>query len=100
MSRNNNNLLAFVIGALTGAALGILYAPDKGKNTRDKLSFRLDKYRIKIKELAEELIEGKENSTSEAKDEAKKVVNEATQKAESLLNDVESLLEEIQSKKQ
>ena len=98
-NNSGNNILAFIVGTLTGAALGVLFAPDKGKNTRDKLSFRLDKYRNKLKEISEEMIEGKEEINSEAKTEGRKVVDEASTKAETLLNDVESLLEEIQNKK-
>ena len=60
MSKSGNTLLAFVIGAATGAILGILYAPDKGSNTRDKLTYRLDKYRKMLEELVEDLISGKE----------------------------------------
>ncbi|MFB3057603.1 MAG: YtxH domain-containing protein, partial [Ignavibacteriaceae bacterium] len=36
MSKSTNTLLSFLLGAATGAILGILYAPDKGSNTRDK----------------------------------------------------------------
>ena len=95
MNRGSNSIFAFLVGAATGAALGVLFAPDKGKNTRDKLSFRLDKYKKKLEELSKEVMEGKEDNNSEAKAEGKKVVEETTTKAESLLNDVEDLLSQI-----
>jgi gas vesicle protein len=42
--KGSNALIAFMAGAAVGTILGVLYAPDKGVNTREKLSFRLDKY--------------------------------------------------------
>ena len=96
MSRKSgNSLLAFLLGAATGAILGILYAPDKGSNTRDRLSYRLDKYKIMLEELVEDLISGKEMPFSEAKDKGKQVVNQAKEKAERLLEDVDSLISQI-----
>jgi len=41
----------FVVGAAVGTALGILFAPDSGKNTRKELSKRLDELVKKLKEI-------------------------------------------------
>jgi gas vesicle protein len=99
MSNKNSAFLAFVAGAAVGAALGILYAPDKGKNTRDKLSFQLEKYRERLKEYLDELMNGdKDVPFTAARSESEKVVKDAQEKAESLLQDVENLIGQIKTK--
>lgn len=95
MSKNSNSFLAFLTGAAAGAILGILYAPDKGENTRDKLSYQLDKYSKKLDEIIKEFIDGKELSANEAKSEGDKIVSDAKEKAERLLDDVNGLITKI-----
>lgn len=98
--KSSNSLMAFLLGAATGAILGILYAPDKGVNTRQKLSFQLEKYRGMLQSLVNDLIDGKETPlTSEAKSQGQKVVDDAKLKAERLLEDVDELLDQIKGKK-
>ena len=92
--------MAFLAGAAAGAILGILYAPDTGVNTREKLSFQLDKYRNMLQELINDFVTGKETPlTSEAKSQGQRIVDEAKTKAERLLEDVDELLEQIRGKK-
>lgn len=95
MSKNNNSFFAFLIGTGIGAALGVLFAPDSGNNTRDRLSFRLSKYQKELEELIGELVEDKETHLNEAKTEGKRVISEAKNKAENLLNDVNKLIDQI-----
>jgi len=85
-------------GATVGSILGILYAPDIGENTRNKLFYQLQKYRDQLQGLVSDLIEGKEIPETMAKSEGKKVVNEAREKAERLLEDVETMMSQIKSK--
>ncbi|MFL5730055.1 MAG: YtxH domain-containing protein, partial [Cytophagaceae bacterium] len=64
MSKNSDSILAFMAGIAAGAALGVLFAPDSGKNTRDKLSFQLEKYKQQLAEMLEHL--GKEGAAFES----------------------------------
>jgi len=96
MGNKSNTLLAFLLGAATGGILGILYAPDKGSNTRDKLSYKLDKYKKMLEDMLQDLIDGKvEMPKSKAKTQGEKVINDAKEKAEKLLEDVDSLIGHI-----
>jgi gas vesicle protein len=98
MSKSTNSLLAFLMGAVTGATLGILYAPEKGEHTRERLAFQLNKYRDQLKTLIDDLVDGNDMPESNAKSESKKVVSDARKKAERLLSDVEDLMGQIKSK--
>ncbi|GGH22476.1 YtxH domain-containing protein [Mucilaginibacter phyllosphaerae] len=52
MNDNTKVVVALLAGLAAGAALGILFAPDKGIETRDKLSESLANLSDSIKETA------------------------------------------------
>lgn len=59
---------AFLGGAIAGTALGILLAPEKGKDTREKISDTVDeffkKHNIKLsKQEKEDLVDGIQDVT-------------------------------------
>jgi gas vesicle protein len=98
MSKSSRSFWAFVVGAAAGAVVGILYAPDKGENTRSKLYYQLNKYRDQLKQLINDIVDGKEVIETTAKSEGKKVVQDAKIKAEKLLEDVEKMMTQIKAK--
>ncbi|GGF24014.1 YtxH domain-containing protein [Echinicola rosea] len=95
MSKQSNSILAFVLGAGVGAAFGVLFAPDSGNNTRDKLSYQLSKYKTELEDIIKDLVEGRDLPLNEAKSEGKKVITDAKNKAENLLTDVNKLIDQI-----
>ena len=61
-------LLAFILGAVSGAAVALLYAPVSGRETREYLSERAEEARAKAAEAAargrEALNQGRETLTT------------------------------------
>ena len=95
MSRLGRDLTFLLTGITAGSLFGLLYAPDKGKITRDRLSFRLSKYREQINQLLEDLGNSTDLPVNSSKNEGQRVVNDAREKAEKLLEDVDRLMAQI-----
>jgi len=71
MKNSSRILLSFIVGALAGAATGILLAPDKGKNTRKV-----------IKDSIDELSEKAKDSINDLSEKAKKTIHKEQEKKE------------------
>ncbi len=98
MSKTGNFIAGLLTGAMAGTVLALLYAPDTGKNTRDRLSYRLSTYRDELNDLISELRKEKQKLISEAKEKGEAVVSEAKEKADHLIKEAEDLLHSIDSK--
>lgn len=89
---------SFYLGLLSGLAIGtvtaLLYAPDKGKNTRDKLTYKFNNTVDELGELLDKLRQEKD-IISEAKQKGQLVVEEVQQRTNDLRKEVDSLLNRI-----
>jgi gas vesicle protein len=84
-------LKGLFIGGLIGAALGILYAPKSGKETRDDIARKAEELRVKAREEYELALE-KSKKVYEA---AVKRLKEAEISAREKVEEVESKVEEL-----
>jgi len=78
MTDNTKTAIALLAGLAAGAALGLLFAPEKGTDTRDKLSESLKNLGDSIKEKAAEEID----SLTELKDKIVSNIKSKVQQAE------------------
>lgn len=69
MDNRNDSLFAFLLGAVVGAAIGLLYAPKTGKETRAHL-----------KRLSEDFVDSAEDFGEEVKIKGKKLFAEGKAK--------------------
>jgi gas vesicle protein len=66
-------LLGFIAGAAVGAALGILFAPDKGTETRRKISEQSNDLADNLKGKFTDLVDGVKEKFSSLKSESEDV---------------------------
>ncbi len=86
MKNTSNVLIGLLAGLAAGAALGILLAPDKGSETRDKLSQSLKDLGDSIKDTAADQIQ----KLTDAKDQIiSKVKGDAEKGLDDLQDDIE-----------
>lgn len=96
MNKTASSLLVFISGLIAGSLAGIMFAPDTGMNTRDRVTFRLERYKKRLEELLSDLVRSKEQlPESVAKTDGERVINDAREKAKQLLDDVDNLLGQI-----
>jgi gas vesicle protein len=77
MTDNSKVIVALLVGLAAGAALGVLFAPDKGVETRDKLAESLKNLGESIKETAANEIDNLINLKDKVVDNIKTKINGA-----------------------
>lgn len=83
-------LLGFVAGAAVGALAGILFAPDKGANTRSSIAHKAGDWKESAKSTINGIIDSVKDAYTGVKDEADEFGDKAKSKATSLKNEVKN----------
>lgn len=98
-SKNVNGVLAIIAGAAIGVGLGILFAPDKGSKTREKLKEGFDDLKGEAKSKWDSLEEETKEKFSRTKDELKETIEDllssSSYKAEEAITFLEEKLAEL-----
>ncbi|WP_017731301.1 YtxH domain-containing protein [Nafulsella turpanensis] len=94
MNKGTVGFLSLITGAAVGLAVGVLFAPDTGSNTRGRVSYNLFRFKAALEDLLNEL-QAEDLPDSAAKSEGERVISDAKIKAEELLKDVETLIGQI-----
>jgi len=79
-------ILVAISSAVGGALLGILFAPDKGENTRNKMAEKTDQYLKEINKNTEELSQQLKSITDS-------ILEKSKEKVQNLKQDVEDYSE-------
>lgn len=85
-------LVGFLAGAAVGALAGILFAPDKGSNTRQKIADKTGDIKDSVKNSYNEFVDGVKQTYAGAKEEAEDFANKAKAKLDGVKHEVKNAM--------
>lgn len=98
-SNSGQTFLALLTGAAIGAGIGILYAPDKGTNTREKIGKESKKAQKRIQrkyeQTASQLSEKAQKAKINFEEKLESTLSSASFKADDILAAMEDKLETL-----
>lgn len=98
-NNNGNSVLALLFGAAIGVGLGILFAPDKGSKTREKIKDNFDdlkdQAKTKYSSFEEEAKEKFSKKKADLKDTVEDFLSSSSVKAEEAITFLEQKLAEL-----
>jgi gas vesicle protein len=102
MSNSSNTVVGLLAGTVIGATLGILFAPDKGINTRQKISeealLAKDKLAERAAELKDQVTSTYTDQKGNLETQLESVMANVSYKADDVITTLEKKLAELKEK--
>lgn len=92
MKADSRAVLGFLAGAAIGAIAGILFAPDKGSETRRKISRKSSELGESLKNSFNDFVDSVKESYATAKQETETLAEKGKSEFKSLKNEVKNAL--------
>lgn len=83
-------ILSIAVGVAAGAVIGVLLAPDKGSETRRKISDKGNEYADELKSKFSDFVESILDKCDTLKSSAEDLAHKGMKKAEEMKNDIKS----------
>jgi len=83
---------AVLLGVAAGAILGVLFAPDKGSETRKKVSEKSNDFADSLKDKFNNFIDAIANKYQDVGDEVSEYADKGKQKADQWKNDIKNAI--------
>jgi gas vesicle protein len=91
------SLGGILFGGAVGFGLGLLLAPDEGKQMRQRVAYLLDSWGKQVSDLVDEM--GTKGVASQAREKADAVVADAREQAQEILGEAEALMSEARQRR-
>lgn len=102
MGKESSALLGILAGTAIGATLGILFAPDKGSNTRQRLADEAQLAKDKLTDSAKNMKDKVSETVSSKKEtldeQIETIVSDVSHKADDVITALEKKLAELKAK--
>ncbi|CEK14651.1 gas vesicle protein [Chthonomonas calidirosea] len=102
MSKDSNNwsgyVACFMLGAITGAAIALLFAPQEGAETRKQLAQKANELKSKASDKAVELKSKASDLKEKASDYSTEIAKTAKERWGSLVENVASSAQEVKQR--
>ncbi len=87
-----NILISVIIGSFIGALMGVLFAPDKGENTRKQIVKKGDEYGDIVKSEFDDFVKTMRKKYESALNDTEDIISKGKAKADELRNEVKKAL--------